>query len=311
MSDLAFNLNGDPFEVPSNAVGWRVRRMKAKGAPEVVYGRNGQPLVMPLEADLDDVRAEVGTAGRYRFDPVDDKSRPIEGAPAGYIYVHEAGAMPSSTAPLTPRSAPSDNVAIEAMRMNAEMARSIIDRFPQMMEAAATLLRAADGAGLPSREPRATDASETEDDEAKPAPGFDLNALIAQLVPMIIMSFGSGKAKLPELGAVLDWRKASAKKEKPANVTTATKEATAPAEAPTVSENAMDVLPPIEPHLLAHFMAIQSALKPHEAAIARDVAGDLGAAELRAWFDELSKLSVPGAVQRIRALIENLKGGAS
>lgn len=28
MSDLAFNLNGEPFDVPANATGWRVRRMK-------------------------------------------------------------------------------------------------------------------------------------------------------------------------------------------------------------------------------------------------------------------------------------------
>ena len=48
MSELAFNLNGDPFEVPSNATGWRVRKMKNKGAPEVAYGRNGLPLVLPL-----------------------------------------------------------------------------------------------------------------------------------------------------------------------------------------------------------------------------------------------------------------------
>jgi hypothetical protein len=43
---------------------------------------------------------------------------------------------------------------IETMRMNAEMARSIGS---QMLEVAATPLRTTDGAGLPSREPRATD----------------------------------------------------------------------------------------------------------------------------------------------------------
>ena len=48
MSDLAFNINGEPFEVPATASGWRVRRMKLKGPPEVVYGRDGLPLVLPL-----------------------------------------------------------------------------------------------------------------------------------------------------------------------------------------------------------------------------------------------------------------------
>jgi hypothetical protein len=34
MSELAFNLNGEPFEVPSAAFGWRVRRLKPKEASE-------------------------------------------------------------------------------------------------------------------------------------------------------------------------------------------------------------------------------------------------------------------------------------
>jgi len=37
------------------------------------------------------------------------------------------------------------------MRLNTELAKAVVDRFPEMMTAAAELLRAADGAGLPSR----------------------------------------------------------------------------------------------------------------------------------------------------------------
>ncbi len=76
--------------------------------------------------------------------------------------------------------------------MNTELARTVIDRFPQMMEAAATLLRAADGAGLPARLPipRIDDGDEDDDDDdevgddggEKPA-GFDMGALLAQLLP--------------------------------------------------------------------------------------------------------------------------------
>jgi hypothetical protein len=54
---------------------------------------------------------------------------------------------------------PSDSVVVEAMRMNTEIARSVIERFPQIL-AAPTLLRAADGAGLPAREPRIDDGDE-------------------------------------------------------------------------------------------------------------------------------------------------------
>jgi hypothetical protein len=35
--------------------------------PEVVSSRDGIPLILPIEADIDDLRR----AGRYRVDPVD------------------------------------------------------------------------------------------------------------------------------------------------------------------------------------------------------------------------------------------------
>src|SRR3569623_516695 len=146
MSELAFNLNGDPFEIPPGAVASRVR---------------------PREADVDDLRAEVTSSGRYRVDAIDENQRPIEGAQAGYVYVHELSRPVEPAAPvvqannLAPLPSPSDSVVIEAMRMNAEIARAVGCKLPQMFEAGAQLLRAADGAGLPARPPMAV----TEDDE--------------------------------------------------------------------------------------------------------------------------------------------------
>ncbi|MDQ3368477.1 MAG: hypothetical protein M3680_23875 [Myxococcota bacterium] len=297
MSDLAFNVNGEPFEAPANAAGWRVRRLKQKGAPEVVYGRDGLPLVLPVDADLDDLRTEVGIAGRYRLDPVDESHKPIANSSAGYVFVHAA---PQSTESTTSSRPATDNIAIEAMRMNAEMARTIIDRFPQMMEAAATLLRAADGAGLPARPGMATEGDDDTETDTELAPaGFDLNALVAQVVPLIVMSLGKGKLKLPDLGSVLDWRKASPQKQ----ITDETSNTKQSVDAKS-AETAL-----LAPATMAHFIAVQSALKPEEAALAREVAGDLEPAELRSWFDELSKLSVPDAVAKIRTLIG--KGGES
>jgi hypothetical protein len=308
MSELAFNLNGDPFDIPADAVGWRVRRMKAKGAPEVVYGRNGQPLVLPLEADIDDVRAEVGgSSGRYRFDPIDSANKPIEGAPAGYVFVHDLVPSPQSTAvQSTSLGTPSDNVVIEAMRMNSEIAKSVVDRFPQMLEAAAHLLRAADGAGLPAREPRALDEDDDEDEDetlddesepsAKGSSTFELiNTLVAQIVPVIVTSLAS--KGMPKLGAVLDWRKAAsakpAKKAIDVDETDTTNEV-----APPAAE-----LPALDAAAMTKVMQIQAALTPAEQARARKLGAELSPTELREWFAELSDLDVPAAVVKVRSVI--------
>ena len=54
MLELAYNLNGEPFEAPPTTAAWRVRKLKAKGAPEVVFGRDGLPLFLPMDADIED-----------------------------------------------------------------------------------------------------------------------------------------------------------------------------------------------------------------------------------------------------------------
>lgn len=302
MSELAFNMNGEPFDLPPTATGWRVRRMKHKGAPEVVYGRDGLPLVLPIEADVDDLRREVGIAGRYRVDPVEGH-RPIQSAPAGYVFVHDGDPAPAAAASILPT--PSDSIVIEAMRMNAEIARSVVDRFPQMLEAASALLRAADGAGLPARPGMAVDQDDDADDDTDgpQAGGFDVNALVAQLVPLVIASLGAGKIKMPKLDEMLDWRKAA-----PSTPTRSAKAALGPdPEAPNAhkaqSTTSAGQLPPIDAATMAHFVAVQAMLSPDESALAREVASELSAIELRAWFDELSKLDVAEATHRIRKMI--------
>lgn len=309
MSELAFNMNGEAFEVPAPAVGWRVRRMKLKGAPEVVYGRDGVPLVLPLEADIEDVRREVGgTPGRYRLDPVDENHRPLHDVPAGYVYVH-ADPRPSELANKpTPAPATTEGVVIEAMRMNAELARSVIDRFPMMMEAAAVLLRAADGAGLPARPGMAGEGAE-DDDESASTTGFDLNGLVAQFAPILMMGLAGGKSKLPSVSQMLDWRKATPK----TKAVVVDPETTDKGEPDAESAGVEPMVPPLDPATMAHFVAVQSMLAPEESALAREVAKELTPTELRAWFEELSELSVPDAVAKVRKLISGFgkAGGAS
>ncbi|MCX5747977.1 MAG: hypothetical protein NT062_36410 [Proteobacteria bacterium] len=318
MSELAFNINGEAFDLPATATGWRVRRMKQRGAPEVVYGKDGVPLIVPAEAGLEELRQVVGTPGRYRLDAIDDRARTIEDLPASYVIV-PTRELPTVVAPdVRTFDGGAATLMADAMRLNTELAKTVIERFPQMVEAAASLLRAADGAGLPAREPRVVAASDHQDAdedaneedghaETAPAAGFDLNAIVAQLVPILVTNLMSGKVKLPGLADMLDWRKAAAA---PKKRTSATAHAGEAADATGEADVAESMIPPIDPLMMAHFIAVQSALTPAEATLAREVAADLSAAELRTWFDELSKLAVPDAVAKIRTLV-GPKGGAS
>ncbi|MFT3693833.1 MAG: hypothetical protein QM831_11870 [Kofleriaceae bacterium] len=297
MSELAFNINGETFDLPANAAGWRVRRMKQRGAPEVVYGKDGVPMVVPLDANLDELRSIVGTPGRYRLDAIDERGRTVENLPAAYVVIPVADA--ASTTPEVRHQEGATFVMTEAMRLNTELAKAVVEKFPQMVEAAASLVRAADGAGLPARLPAALPEEEDEEVEIVGPAGFDLNALVAQLVPVLMTSLMSGKTKLPKVSEVLDWRKATPSAPK--------------AELDVVAETVEVVaepLPPIDAKTMSHFIAIQSVLDPDEAAIARDVAATLRPSELRTWFDELSQLTVADAVKKIRATIAK-KGAAS
>lgn len=221
MSELAFNLSGEPFEVPSAAVGWRVRKLKHKGAPEVVYGRDGTPLILPIDADMEDLRREARSEGRYRLDPLDDQNRALPDAPAGYVCLHPAERTEPAPTPSPVPQGP-DHAIVEAMRMNTELARTIVERFPAMLDSAAGLLRAADGAGLPAREPRglpeaveAEPDTEPETEEVAPkATGWAglLETITPLVAPAIMNAIASGKVQIPGgVGALLDCRRASPK----------------------------------------------------------------------------------------------------
>lgn len=304
MSDLAYNINGEAFELPAAATGWRVRRMKTRGAPEVVYGRDGLPLVLSIESDHDELRRNVEAPGRFRLDAIDDRGRTIDSLPAAYVMVPtmEAVTVPESTAPRVPSS---DSVIAEAMRLNTELARAVIDRFPEMMTAAAELVRAADGAGIPARLPRVLDTEHDDEDDdgtdATAPSAFDLNALVAQLVPLLIAGLGTGKVKAPKLAEMLDWRKA-------ARASGTTDASGSKANEPVPATPAM---PPLDAATMAHFVAVQATLTPDEGELARELASELAPAELRAWIDELSKLSVPDAATKIRTVIHGGTAGVS
>lgn len=73
MSKRRYTLDPEPFEFPPHMRGWRVRKLKPKSAPEVIYGRDGVPLFLPMDASIEDVRNQAGEHGRYRIDPVHEE----------------------------------------------------------------------------------------------------------------------------------------------------------------------------------------------------------------------------------------------
>ncbi len=261
MSELAFNINGEAFEVPANASGWRVRRMRAKGSPEVVYGRDGLPLLLPISAQMEELRNEVDTTGRYRLDLIDADNKAIAGAPSGYVQVNFDSAPASTEGPgaigtvvsTAMFGKPTDNVILESMRMQSLVAVAVVERFPQMMEAAATLLRAADGAGLPARPPMALleggeedgDDESEEDDQAvttKTATIVDLlQPMVGPAVQYLVGGLIRGEVKLPgNLAEVFDWRKAAARGRK-ARTEAAQAPTAAPAGEPRIDRSGISV----------------------------------------------------------------------
>ena len=193
MSELAFDANGDPITFPAEAEELRVRRFRnpgMRGACEVVHDRDGSPLYVAVDAGYVEFRKVVdGVPGRYRLDPVDASRRVIANSTPAYITITEAARSAATTTASDER----DSVIRELARANADMTKTIADRFASVMQAAADLLRAADGAGLPKREPAAPapvddrdeEDEDLDDDEEDAAP--DVASLVAQILPTIQM----------------------------------------------------------------------------------------------------------------------------
>jgi hypothetical protein len=298
MSELAFNANGESFDVPATVAAWRVRRMKPRGAPELVYGADGRPLTVPIETTIDELRDAVGAAGKYRLDPINDDGKCVDAVPPAYVHV----VKPQRSAEPHVAATPSDDTLREAMRLNTELARSIVDKFPEMMHAAAELLRAADGAGLPARSPREIAEDEEDGDDAPPpqSVGIDINAIIAQVVPMLVMAFASGdKAKLPSLAEMLDWRKAVPKSKPALPSSTIDVAQAATSTEPNSATASGDVMERVG--------AVLAELTPEERMIAITLAQELSADERAAWFAELAPLSVADAVARVRKVLSGKK----
>lgn len=172
MSELAYTINGERFDVPSDVAAWRVRRMKVgRGAPTVVYGEDGLPLFISIDTGIDELQQEFAAEpGRYRLDPVDADYNMVEGVPYAVIAIggRRIGNRPINTDKNDSAAGDDPNALVRFMveanrdlvNANIKMTETVASRFDSLMsefggmlEASSSLLRAADGAGLPAREP--------------------------------------------------------------------------------------------------------------------------------------------------------------
>ncbi|MCA9680353.1 MAG: hypothetical protein KC464_35315 [Myxococcales bacterium] len=300
MSELAYDMNGDPIVLPAHAQYWRVRRFRSpgsRGAPEVVTTREGGPLILPIDVGFLEFKEIVESVpGRYRLDPIDEKRRIISNAPAAYLTIAEPpprnGAGLSELGPLSEGDCALRELAranVEMARVNADVSRNIADRFAGIMQAAAEVIRAADGAGIVARQPLELavepDQGENDEEEAEERQEPTFASLAAQILPMIQMWLQVKQAK------------ASATAPPPGAETPAS---------PPPPRNAMPT-----PAQMAHILEVQKQLTPQEAAVARATAAKLSPEDQAELLAELETMTVEQAAAFVRSMLPKMKEPAS
>ena len=153
MSQIWFDCEGNPIDVSPNAVAWQVRRVVARGRPQLLYDGEGQPLCVPIVVSSAELRRAVGVDGLYRLYQVDENRRPIDGARVAYVPLEPSPAlgpapwdMPAAAVPVAhvpvapePRS-PLDELAALS-RTSLALTRQIIACVPALVHTADALLR--------------------------------------------------------------------------------------------------------------------------------------------------------------------------
>jgi hypothetical protein len=324
MSELAFNVNGEPFDVPPTMAAWRVRKLKAKGAPEVVYGRDGLPLFLPMDADVEDLRREARGEGRYRLDPVDEHNRLVPNTQASYVCVHPgpqtlepevaATRLPVQQADTTAHLI---HALLESQKQHTELARMYVAQFPVLVNALSGVVRSAGDAGLPARVPlvvpvpadgrsldvasdgRDAEQSDREDEEdddpedeeeeieivEEPPPAeWTWPRLAATALERFSPQIDALLGQLPALSATLGTRRA--------------------ASAPTTTGEPAHAAPVTD--AVAHLSAIRAALSPSEGAAVQALADELSTADKLAYLQKLRGMSVAEAVAYVRGELSKL-----
>lgn len=164
MLPLAWNEAGDPVAPPDGAVGFRVRRATG-GKPTLIYAEDGAPLRVPLACTVSELAQLVDEPGRYRLDFVDADGRLLDAGEGGSdkkSRPHHCYAMVSDRQAAVAVGAGESAALERIIASQHRLLQDVIDRSSQVhsqlvsqvssiMDAAARIVHAADGAGIPQR----------------------------------------------------------------------------------------------------------------------------------------------------------------
>ena len=314
MSALSYNIHGERFEPPASMIFWRVRRLKpgGRGTPEVVFSPEGLPLLVSREADIEEFRRLVRNApGRYRLDPVTEDQLACEDGSPAYLHIEEHVAV--EAAPVV--TAPHDDLLRTVVAANTEMVRCMSEKFAGVMEAAATLLRAADGAGMPQRDVRNTviDAApaaeptiiEVERDETDGELAAILKSAVDTVMPLVGHTINtkvlglSSEQSMALLGAAQPVQTQT----QPAlpEVETAFDDDADTQTQIVAAPPAPNEAPPRD--FATHLREVEGLLAAKEIAMVRTAVTQMSPQTLLAWRDRLLSLDPAGAAALIRGEI--------
>ncbi len=177
---LAFDVDGNPLDVPEHAVGWRVRRNGGRGRPRSIFDpETGLQLDIPITSKIEDLIERGCEPERYRLEAVDAEGRVVPGMVAIVeVAAVEASAEEVAKKELTPEA--------EALRQMTQFAGQMVDANYRTMQA----LASAFGTVHPVQAPAAPILFE----QAAPPPGQGMKAeqimqMVMQLAPMLVSAF--------------------------------------------------------------------------------------------------------------------------
>jgi hypothetical protein len=196
---LAFDVNGNPLDVPAEAVAWRVRRGGGRrGRPKNMFdAETGRQLEIPIGATLEDLAATECPADRYLLYAVDQAGRIIPGVIAMVALpesdaeeeeAEEEAAVPPTSSPEHRSFTPMEAQLLAAVR---ELASTMCDGFKTAVSGYGTV-RPAQPAPVVIEQPAPSAAPATNGFGIRPDQVFDLVKLM----------FGGGQNGPGGLGAL-------------------------------------------------------------------------------------------------------------